>query len=113
MQDFKTLLVWKKSTELILNIYTKTAQLPAEEKYNLTSQTRRAVLSISNNIAEGCGKFTPKDFTNFLQISLGSTLEVENCLIVSKESVYINKADFMVLRGQIIKIRKMLISLIY
>jgi len=71
MQDFKNLLVWKKSVRLISDTYKQTALFPQEEKYNLTSQTRRAVISISNTIAKGCGKkYTPKDFANFLQISL-------------------------------------------
>ena len=99
MQDFKNLLVWKKSIKLISDIYKLTALFPSEEKYNLTSQTRRAVVSISNNIAEGCGKYTPKDFANFLQISLGSTCEVENCLLISKELLYLNQADFDILNN--------------
>jgi four helix bundle protein len=60
MQDFKKLLVWQKALSLITVTYQITSTLPPEEKYVLISQIRRAVLSISNNIAEGCGRFTKK-----------------------------------------------------
>ncbi|WP_374759833.1 four helix bundle protein [Mucilaginibacter dorajii] len=66
MQDFKKLKVWQKSFDLVSAIYKYTATYPSEEKYALTSQTRRAVVSISNNIAEGCGRFTQNDFCKCL-----------------------------------------------
>jgi four helix bundle protein len=77
MQDFKKLLVWQKAIKLITTTYQIVSAFPAEEKYVLTSQIKRATLSISNNIAEGCGRFTKNDFVHFLQMALGSTNEVE------------------------------------
>ncbi len=112
MQDFKKLLVWQKSIELINKTYTLTSSYPSEEKYGLTNQTRRAVISISNNIAEGCGRFTQKDLVHFLQMSLGSTNEVENCLIIAKSLNYIDGNGFSNLNLQLIEVRKMLLSLI-
>lgn len=112
MQDFKKLLVWQKSIELINKTYTLTSSYPSEEKYGLTNQTRRAVISISNNIAEGCGRFTQKDLVHFLQMSLGSTNEVENCLIIAKSLKYIDENGFSTLNLQLIEVRKMLLSLI-
>jgi four helix bundle protein len=84
MQDFKKLIVWQKAFQFIMDTYDKTTGFPVEERYGLTSQTRRAVVSISNNIAEGCGRFTPNDFAHFLQMALGSTTEVENCILICK-----------------------------
>ena len=112
MQDFKKLLVWQKSFELINNTYKLTFSFPPDEKYGLTSQTRRAVVSISNNIAEGCGRFTQKDLVHFLQMSLGSTNEVENCLLIAQSLNYLSNESFESLNSQNIEIRKMLISLI-
>lgn len=112
MQDFKKLKVWEKAVQLLLDTYDATARYPAEEHYNLTSQTKRAVLSISNNIAEGCGKLTKKDFANFLQISLGSTNEVENCLIIGKLLNHLSDDCFEKLNKDNTEIRKMLIALL-
>ncbi len=112
MQDFKKLLVWQKTLSLITVTYKIVSTFPSEEKYVLTSQIKRAVLSISNNIAEGCGRFTKNDFVHFLQMALGSTNEVENCLLVSKALEYLNDDSFKILNEQNTEIRKMLISLI-
>lgn len=112
MQDFKRLKVWEKSIQLLLDTYAATARYPTEERYNLTSQTKRAVLSISSNIAEGCGKFTKKDFANYLQTSIGSTNEVENCLIIGKMLNHLSLESFEKLNQDNIEVRKMLISLV-
>ena len=112
MQDFKKLKVWEKSIQLLLDTYAATAHYPVDERYNLTSQTKRAVLSISNNIAEGCGKFTKKDFANYLQTSIGSTNEVENCLIVGNKLNHLPLESFEKLTRDNIEVRKMLISLL-
>jgi four helix bundle protein len=112
MQDFKKLVVWQKALSLISITYKLASTFPAEEKYVLTSQIKRAVLSISNNIAEGCGRFTKNDFVHFLQMALGSTNEVENCILVCKELQYLNNDSFEMLNEQNTEVRKMLIALI-
>jgi len=112
MQDFKKLLVWQKAFQLIVETYKYSITFPAEERYGLTSQLRRAVVSISNNIAEGCGRFTQNDLGHFLQMSLGSTNEVENCLLISQALNYLDAEKFEILNRQNIEVRKMLISLI-
>ena len=81
MQNFKDLLVWKKSHDFTLEVYKITVAFPKEETYNLTSQIKRASSAIPTNIAEGTGRFTQKDFASFLQISLGSCHEVEYLLL--------------------------------
>ena len=76
MQNFRDLIVWKKAHQNALLIYDSTKIFPKEEQYGITSQIRRAAVSIPTNIAEGSGKFTSKDFANYLQTSLGSAHEV-------------------------------------
>jgi len=72
MANYKTLEAWKKSMFLVKEVYTKCKLYPKEELYALTSQTKRAAVSIPSNIAEGCGRRTKKDTTQFLYISRGS-----------------------------------------
>jgi four helix bundle protein len=112
MQDFKKLMVWQKSIQLVTTTYELTANYPSAEKYALTSQTRRAVVSISNNIAEGCGRFTQNDLVHFLQMSLGSTNEVENCLLIGQSLKFLEDEGFGILNEKNTEVRKMLISLI-
>ncbi len=112
MQDYKDLQVWKKSHQFTLEVYKVTKTFPKKEIFALVSQLRRAFSSIPTNIAEGCGRFTQKDFASFLQISLGSSQEAEYLVFLSKELNYINEADFVLLNKSIGEIKAMLISLI-
>ncbi len=112
MQNYKDLQVWKKSHEISLSIYKITQSFPKEEVFGLVSQLRRASVSIPTNIAEGSGRFTQKDFASFLQISLGSSQEVEYLILLSKELNYITEAEFILLDKSIGEIKAMLISLI-
>ena len=110
MQDFRKIDVWKRSFTFSKEIYGITSSFPNEEKFGLTSQVRRAALSIPINIAEGSGRNTRKDFANFIQVAIGSASEVECELLLSKELNYIDKENFSRLNEDIIEIRKMLIS---
>ncbi len=112
MRDFKNLIVWKKSHENALLIYELTKSFPKEERYGLISQLRRASVSIPTNIAEGCGKFTQKDFANFLQISLGSSHEVEYLILLSYELKYIDQTNYNNLNEAINEVKAMLIALV-
>ena len=67
MQNFKDLLIWQEAHQLTLKIYESSKAFPKEETFGITSQLRRAAVSIPCNIAEGCGRYTQKDFANFLQ----------------------------------------------
>lgn len=73
MRNFRELEVWKEARVLVKKIYNLTKVLPETERYGLTSQINRCVVSIPANIAEGCGKYSNRDFARFLQISLGSS----------------------------------------
>ena len=88
---FKGLIVWQKSHLLVLSIYKATKNYPKEEVYALTSQVRRAAVSIAANIAEGYKKKTTANKLNFLNISEGSLEEVKYYIVLSKDLEYINE----------------------
>jgi len=112
MQDYKELKVWQKAHLLALDVYKVTKGFPKEEQFNITSQIRRAAISIPTNIAEGCGKFSNNDMAKFLQIALGSANEVEYLIFFSSELGLIEKASSDSSMKSIGEIKGMLISLI-
>ena len=89
-----------------------TKNYPKDETFNLTSQIRKSAVSIASNIAEGCGRKTDKDFSNFLSISLGSAFELETQLLISKNLNLINVENHLKLESELIHIQNMLIKLI-
>jgi four helix bundle protein len=96
-----------------LKIYKEIAPgFPETEKYGLTSQFRRAAYSIPFNIAEGCGRSSEKDFTHFLDISLGSAHELEYCLLLTRDLGFIGEKEFSELNEMINGIKAMIINLI-
>ncbi len=93
-QNYENLDAWKKSVAFATFIYTLTRQFPRDELYGLTSQIRRASVSVSSNIAEGAGRGTKKDFLRFVMIALGSLNEVESQLHISYQLNYLEERDF-------------------
>ncbi|MBK8721475.1 MAG: four helix bundle protein [Saprospiraceae bacterium] len=91
--SFEKLDIWKISIELSMRIYKSTTNFPREEKFGIVSQLRRAVTSISANIAEGSCRFGEKDKARFFQIAYGSAIEVLNFLIISEKLNYINNEE--------------------
>lgn len=87
--SYKDLIVWQKSIDFVSYIYGITSQFPSVEKFNLTSQINRAVISIPVNIAEGFGRESSKNYIQFLKISRGSLYEVDTLFIISKNLEYI------------------------
>jgi len=85
IQNFRNIQVWQKAHELTLQVYKATKTFPKEEIYGLTSQMRRAALSIPCNIAEGCARSTDADFARFLDIAIGSASEVECQLLLARD----------------------------
>ena len=77
IQSFRDLLVWQKAIALVTQVYVVTRSFPSEERYGLTSQIRRAAVSVPSNIAEGQGRNSRKEFLQFLGIARGSLQEVE------------------------------------
>ena len=84
MKTFRDLIVWQKSIDLVTNIYKVTTIFPNEELYGLTSQIRRAAVSIPSNIAEGYGRKATNEFVRFLQISMGSLFELKTQIEISQ-----------------------------
>ena len=89
MQHFTKLLVWQRSHKLVLAIYWASGGFPRSEQFGLTSQLRRAVLSVPANIAEGSKRQSQSDFARFLNIAEGSLAETEYLLMVSRDLGYI------------------------
>ena len=108
---FEKLDVWQKSRVLAIEIYTVTKSFPADEKFGLTSQIRRATISISSNIAEGSTRLSTRDKSRFYEIAYGSLIEVLNQLIISQDLQYLIPDDFIRLRAQIDEISRMLLAL--
>jgi len=94
IKEFTDLNSWQQSHQLVLYIYKLTKKFPREELFALTSQIRRAALSVSANIAEGFGRFTYKDRAHFFIQSNGSLTELKNHLILSKDLEYVSKIEF-------------------
>ncbi|WP_322971951.1 four helix bundle protein [Faecalibacter sp. LW9] len=112
MQDFRKIKVWSEAHQLTLKIYEITSDFPKSEMFNLTSQLRRACTSISNNIAEGSGRNSDKDFLRFLHIALGSTNETLYLLILSKDLKLITEVTFAELEDQVEKVKAMILAFI-
>jgi len=89
--SFENLTVWQNSIEFSKNIYELTKYFPKEEFYGLTSQIRRAAVSISLNIAEGKGRYHKKEFIQFLYLARGSLYEVITCLKLAQQLNYLPK----------------------
>ena len=83
-QDYRDLIVWQKAIELTVCIYRLTCTFPKEELYGLSSQMRRASVSVASNIAEGRGRLNTAEFRQFLGLAQGSVYELQTQLIVAK-----------------------------
>ena len=92
--SFKDLGAWKEGHQLVLMVYRLTKNFPKDEIFGLTNQIRRAVVSITSNVAEGFGRSSSKEKHQFYSIARGSVTEVQNQLLVSKDVGYITPADF-------------------
>ncbi|MEK7567651.1 MAG: four helix bundle protein [Patescibacteria group bacterium] len=94
IKDFTDLRVWQESHKLVLLTYLLTKKFPAEEKFSLTSQLRRAVVSITSNVAEGFGRQSYKERIQFYYMAQGSLIEVKNQLLVARDIGYLDKINF-------------------
>jgi len=112
VRSYKDLLVWQRSVQLALAIYRLTAAFPAEERYGLTSQLRRAGVSVPSNIAEGYGRGTRKEYKQFLAIARGSTLEVQTQLTIARELEFCQRDQMANAESLSEEVSKMLYSLV-
>ena len=108
---FKDLIVWQKAMELVKAVYALAKTFPADERYALTDQLRRAVVSIPSNIAEGCGRSSNADYSHFLSIARGSLYETMTQLQIAVDLGYI-PVICDELQSQIDEVGRMLTSML-
>jgi|SRR5437660_8510954 len=111
MRPHEKLDVWKKAIELVLSVYAETRQFPMDERFGLTSQIRRAVVSIPANIAEGAARRSRKEFANFLSIAQGSASELETELLIAHRLRYLDEVNYLRLLREIDDISRMITGL--
>lgn len=110
--SYKELIVWQKAIILVKEAYITLDEMPAEEKYNLTQQMKRSVVSIPANIAEGWGRKSRKSYVHFLRISSGSLYEFETFLIIAMELGFIELKKAEKLNSMLDELARMLSSMI-
>ena len=103
--------VWRRSLNFVTKIYKITAQFPADEKFGLVSQMRRAAVSIPSNTAEGAARNSKKEFINFLHIAQGSTAELETQLFISQTLDFVSQSQADPLLKELEEISRMIIGL--
>lgn len=112
MQSHENLLVWRKAVELTVSIYKLTESFPSREIYGLSSQMRRAAVSVASNIAEGRRRGSEADFSHFLRIAHGSLAELETQLLICKELLFCKENEFIAFQARTSEISKMLHAII-
>ena len=112
VSSFKDLEIWQRSIGLVEEIYRITKSFPQEETYGLSSQLRRAAISIPSNIAEGFARASEKEYKQFLYVSLGSCAEVSTQITIADRLGYLKQEKADVLSDEVEQISKMTMGLI-
>jgi four helix bundle protein len=112
IRNFADLETWKEGHKLVLKIYKLTKDFPKEERFGLIDQMRRAVVSITSNIAEGFSRQSKKEKAQFFLISKGSLTELQNQLLISKDVHYLKLEDFSDVIKLTVQVKKLLNGLI-
>ncbi len=112
IHSFTNLIAWQKGHKLVLVIYTITKTFPSSEIYSLVDQMRRCVISITSNIAEGFSRKSYKEKIQFYSMSLGSTTELQNQLLVAKDVGYMAKEQFTEIAILTVEVHKLINGLI-
>lgn len=107
-KSYQDLIVWQKSMDLVVALYELLKKFPEEEKYGLSSQMKRAVVSIPSNIAEGSRRRSKKDFAHFLTISYGSGSELETQLEASRRLSFGKNLDYKTVDSLLDEVMRML-----
>ncbi|MEM3422044.1 MAG: four helix bundle protein [Candidatus Hadarchaeum sp.] len=111
LKDYKDLKVWQKAYHLCLSVYQVTKDFPSEERYGLTSQIRRAAVSVPSNIAEGYGRKTTPEYIQFLYIAYGSICELETQILLAGDLGLIGPRELEGLEADIREVERMLKAL--
>lgn len=112
LSSYKELIVWQKSIKLVTDIYFLTDRFPKTEIYGITSQMRRAAVSIPSNIAEGYGRKSSKEYAQFYAIAYGSGLELETQLIICKNLAFAREEAYKKIDMLLTEVLKMLHTMI-
>lgn len=112
MKDYRQLKVWEKAHQLTLTVYRGTKAFPADERFGLTSQIRRAAASIPSNIAEGCGRNSDGELARFMEIAMGSASEVEYQILLARDLEYVASPEYQNINGRVCEVKRMLTSFI-
>lgn len=111
MRPHEKLDVWKKAIAMVTTVYDVTRTFPSEEKFGLTSQIRRAGVSIPANIAEGAARLSDKEFCRFLSVAQGSASELETELLIAKNLGYLSADDYDRVYNDVNVIARMIVGL--
>ena len=110
MRNFKQLLIWQKGFEIAVKLFNLVKSFPKEEKFGLAMQLTKAAVSIPSNIAEGSSRSSSKDYNRFLEISLGSSFEMETQILIAEAVNFGEKDLIKELMTDIDEEQKMLMS---
>lgn len=108
IKKFSELIVWQKGHKFVLGIYKATENFPSSEQFGLTSQIRRASISITSNIVEGFERGSNKELRQFLFVARASLAEVQNQLLIAKDLGYLETGDFESLAKQSVEVHKLI-----
>src|SRR5437870_10046131 len=111
MRDYRDLQVWGKAHQLTLAVYKSTRGFPSEERFGLTSQTRRSSASIAANLAEGCGRRSDGEMARFVQIAMGSGAELSYHLLLARDLRLLGRTSYSHLDSDLGEVMRMLSSL--
>ena len=112
IRHFTDLRSWQEAKTLAVEVYNATQKFPSAEQFGLTSQARRAAISVSANIAEGFARRTGKDKRNFYQTALASLSELESHLLIAHELTFVTKESLQILRNHIASSGRLLTGLL-
>lgn len=110
MHRYKDLKFWQRSMDMAQMVFEITSEFPAEERYGLTSQLRRAAVSVPSNIAEGAGRGTNTDFNRFLDMANGSLNEIETQFLLAERFNMVTKERLETVRDEVNQIQKMIFN---
>ncbi len=111
MRPHEKLTVWQRAVNFVVKLYKLTSSFPPEERFSLTSQIRRAAISVPANIAEGAGRRSTKEFSYFLSNAQGSTSELSTELLIAHKLGYLSTRDYNEVREEVDQIGRMIVGL--
>ena len=112
MASYRELIAWQKAMTLAETVYEVTRSFPADERFGLTNQLRRAAVSVPSNIAEGHGRQSRADFVRFLRIALGSVREIETQLLLAGRLGFADATKVGLITGDAEEVARLLFGLI-